>query len=164
MSKYHMNLRPCPHMYSISFFSSINIYKQNYITGNSDLTTSNIIFNYNSFSVLSYVNGVMRRIFYLIFITPHCNVTIPLFRKWVISNGPLYVVSYLKELLLFIMYLSPTYSRVIIFYYFSRCHFYSFVTNFSDILISNPPFVLLGESCHGQILIYLYYNLLTYLL
>ena len=44
---------------------------------------------------VSDVCGLMRRILYLIFVTPHCNVTVPLVQHCVITSGTLYGVSYL---------------------------------------------------------------------
>ena len=40
-----------------------------------------------------------------------------------------------------------------LFYYFRGCHIYEFASAFTDVLITNPPYVILGESYHIQILI-----------
>ena len=56
-----------------------------------------------SSTFVSYVCDSMRYILYLLFIAPHCNVTVPFLQHSVISNGYLYGVSYLKELILTIM-------------------------------------------------------------
>ena len=50
-----------------------------------------------------------------------------------------------------------------LFYQFCGYYIYSFASDFADILIPNPPYVLLGESYHGQIIIIPDYNISTYL-
>ena len=62
-----------------------------------------------SSAFVSDVNGLIRRIIYLIFIAPHCNVTIPLAQHCVIINWPLCGVSYLKAALLLRINLSLTF-------------------------------------------------------
>ena len=74
------------------------------------------------FIILNFVSdvyGLMRIILYLIFFAPYYNVTVPLVQQCVISNGLLYVVSYLKSELLLRMTLSPTLSMVYSFNIFA---------------------------------------------
>ena len=53
---------------------------------------------------------------------------------------------------------------IVVFNLFLFCGYflYWFASASADMLINNPPYVLLGESYHGQIIIGLDYNLLTY--
>ena len=48
-----------------------------------------------SSTFVSDVCGLMRRILYINFIAPHYNVTLPLVQHRVITNEPLYGVSFL---------------------------------------------------------------------
>ena len=50
----------------------------------------------------------MRHILYVICIKPNCKLTVPLVKHWVITKWPLYGVSYLYEMWLVSMALSPT--------------------------------------------------------
>ena len=58
---------------------------------------------------LSDVYGLMKNILCLLFIAPHCNMTVTLVQHYIISNWPLYGVSYLKSELLVSTTLSPTF-------------------------------------------------------
>ena len=78
----------------------------------------------------------------LIFIAPHCNVTVILVQHFVITNEPLYCVSYLYAVLLLSINLSPTlylYSTILIF---CGYYIYEVVSDFADVIIPNPPYIL----------------------
>ena len=128
------------------------------------LTLSYIIFINSIFNVVSYVYALMWHILCLIFITPHWNVSASLVQDWVISNGPLYGVSYLKRLLFLSMTLSPLYSHGVLFHCFRWCFIYWSAPAVSSELIPNPQYVQSGESYLGQVLTLLGYNLSIYLL
>ena len=56
------------------------------------------------------------------------------------------------------------YSYSQLYVYSLRCYLYSFASVFSDVLITNPPYILSGESHHRQISIGLDYNMIVFLL
>ena len=72
------------------------------------LTASYIFFESEYSTLVLDLYGLMRRILYVIYIAPHCNITMPLVKHCVIIKGPLYEVSYLYAVCLVIMNLSPT--------------------------------------------------------
>ena len=68
------------------------IFKQKYITGDYMLTASNMFNELKSLTLVSNLYGLMRRILYLISITPYCNITVQLVKHFVITEGTLYGV------------------------------------------------------------------------
>ena len=60
-----------------------------------------------SSTLVSYLYGLMRRILYLIYVTPICNEIVTLVKHRVITNGPVYGVSYLFAVCLVSMTSSP---------------------------------------------------------
>ena len=95
-------------LYFFPGFKYTYIYIQNYITCifECDVVTLFSRNNIPNFHII-YIYGLIGCISYLFFVAPYCNVTVPLFQHCVISNGPLYGVSYLKSVILLIMTLSP---------------------------------------------------------
>ena len=72
------------------------------------------------------------------------NVTVQLVQNWVISNGPLYGVSYFYAALLFIIYLSSTlysWSTIILF---CGCFINKLLPDSADILVPNPYYASSG--------------------
>ena len=63
------------------------IFKQKYITGDHTLTAWNIFIELKSSTLVSYLYGLMWRIFYLISVAPYCNITVPLVKHCVITKG-----------------------------------------------------------------------------
>ena len=57
------------------------------------LTLSDISFELKPSTLASNLDGLMGRILYLIFTTPHCKFTVALVKHFFIRNGPLYGVS-----------------------------------------------------------------------
>ena len=57
---------------------------------------------------VSDLYGLIQRILYLILFRPYCIVTVMLVQHPVITDGPLYGISYLYAALLLTMTLSPT--------------------------------------------------------
>ena len=84
------------------------IFKQKYITGNLMLTPSNIFFELKSSTWVSDLYGLMRSILYLISVAPICNNTVSLVQHRVITNGPVYGISYFYTVCLVSMPSSPT--------------------------------------------------------
>ena len=125
------------------------------------LTSSNIFFELESSTLVSDLYGLMRRIAYIICVAPFCKFTVTLVKHCVITKGAVYGVSYLYGVCLVSMTFILLYSLGQIYVYFRGCSLYSFASTFSDILIPNPPYVLSGESWHGQISIGPDYNLLA---
>ena len=72
------------------------------------LTLSEILFELESSTLVSYFYGLIRRILYVICVAPHCNFTMPLVKYCVITNGPLYGVLYLHAVWLVSMMSYPT--------------------------------------------------------
>ena len=72
------------------------------------LKLSDIFFEPISSTFVSDLYGLIRRILDLIFVAPHCNYTAPLVQHCVITNGPIYGVSYFNAVCLVSMTLSPT--------------------------------------------------------
>ena len=72
------------------------------------LTSSYIFSVLISSKLVSDVYGLMWRILCLIFIQKHCNLTVPLAQHCVLTNGPLYDVSYMYSALLDRLALFPT--------------------------------------------------------
>ena len=105
----------------------------------------------------SDVYGLIQRVLCLICVGPYFNTTMPLVQHCVITNGLVYDISYLYEVLLVIMTLSPTLRS-------QSNYLYWFSSGLADILITHPPCVLMRESYYGQIIIGPDYNLLTYFL
>ena len=71
-------------------------FKQKCITGDHMLTTSYIFIELGYSTLISDLYGLMRCILYLIFITPYCNVTVPLvntlhYKKWALIWRRLFV-------------------------------------------------------------------------
>ena len=139
-----LSIYPCIYNY-ISFFPSFNIILE-CITGNHMLTLSYIFFNVNIFS--TFIRYIWLKSMYImpIFITPHCNVTMPLVQHCVITNVLLYGVSYLYTELLVSMTLSKTFwllSTILLFIFvnlflFSLMHYFTIHLMFIGIIISNP--------------------------
>ena len=84
------------------------MYKYKYIIGNSDMISSKIFFNYNIFNV--FIIFIWFNVIDIIpyFVALYCNVTVTLVQHFVISNGPIYGVSYLTSPLSLRMKLYPT--------------------------------------------------------
>ena len=61
-----------------------------------------------SSTFVSDIYDLMQRIFDLLFIAPHCNVTVTLVQHFSIKNGILYGFSYLYAALISITNLYPT--------------------------------------------------------
>ena len=57
------------------------------------LTSSYIFSGLISATFVSDLYGLIQRILYLIFVGPYCNLTVPLVKHCVITNGPLNDVS-----------------------------------------------------------------------
>ena len=72
------------------------------------LTTLNIFFEIKSSTLVSNLYGLMRHILCLIFFGAYFNINLPFVKHCVITNEPLYGVSYLYAVWLVIMTLSPT--------------------------------------------------------
>ena len=119
------------------------IFKHKYRTGGFILIVSDIFFELKYSTWVSYLYGLMRRILYLIYVAPIFNETVPLVQHRIITNGPVFGVSYLYAVCLVIIKLSPIYSRGQLYVYFRGCYLYWFASDFADILITNPPYVLL---------------------
>ena len=84
------------------------IFKQKYITGDHMLTSSYIFIELGPSTLVSDLYGLMRRMLYLIYVAPICNETVPLVQHLVITNGPIFVVSYLYAVCLVRMTSSQT--------------------------------------------------------
>ena len=72
------------------------------------LKLSDIFLGLISSTFVSDLYGLMRSILYLICIKPHCKFTVPLLKQRVITNAPVYGVSFLYGVCLLIMTLSPS--------------------------------------------------------
>ena len=72
------------------------------------LTSSDIFIELESFTLVSNLYGLIRRILYQIFVGPHCKFTVSLVKHCVIKTEPLYGVPYLYALCLVSMTLSQT--------------------------------------------------------
>ena len=77
------------------------------MTSNSYVDIVIHIFELESSTLVSYLYGLMRRILYLIFVTPHFKFTLILVKQCVITNGPLYGILYFYAVWLLRMTLSP---------------------------------------------------------
>ena len=120
-------------------------YKQRYIIGNSWCVIVKPQFSIIiSPTSVSYVYGWIKRILYLIFISSHFNVTVPLVQHWVISNGPLYGFHIWNQNYYLAWLYLQLYCRGLLFYYFCWCYLYYFASDFSDVFIINPLNVFLG--------------------
>ena len=90
VKKMDLNLPQCPCVYPIIYFAKIfNVKTKVY---NSRLYVDYFHRYFQFLISLTYVSdvcGLMRRILYLIFVRPHCNVTVPLVQHYVIKNGTL---------------------------------------------------------------------------
>ena len=141
-----------------SLFPSFNKILK-YITGNHMLTLSYILYGLIYSTFVPYLYGLIRRILYPFF-SEH-NVTRPC--RW--SNTSLsqmapYMAFYICMQRGYLAWLYfRLYSRGQLGLYFCGYYIYYFASDFADVLITNPPFVLSGESHQGQIIIVLYYNL-----
>ena len=69
---------------------------------------------------VSDIYGLMWCIFYPIFVAPYCNVTIPLFQHFLISDRHLYGVWYLKQHYYWVCIYLWLYSGGLPFHYFLR--------------------------------------------
>ena len=100
----HQSIRDSPIIYFVTRFNLI----QKYINGDHMLTIGIHIFQHliSSMFVLD-VYWLIWRILWLVFIAPHCHVTVPLVQHCIITNGPLYRVSHLYAALLTSITLSP---------------------------------------------------------
>ena len=72
------------------------------------LTSSYMVFELEYLTLVSESYGLMQCILYVIFIAQFFNITVPLAKHYVITNGPIYGVSYLYAVYLVSMTLSPT--------------------------------------------------------
>ena len=72
------------------------------------LTLSDIFFELMSSTLVSDLYGIIQRILYLFFVGQHCKFNMPLLKRCVITNGPVYGVSYLCAVCLVKMTLSQT--------------------------------------------------------
>ena len=72
------------------------------------LASSDIFFEVESSTLVSYLYGLMRLILYVIYVAQFTNFTMLLVKNCVVKNVPLYGVSYFYALLLVSMTLSPT--------------------------------------------------------
>ena len=79
---------------------------QKYITGYHMLKSSHMFLVLISSTFVSNLYGLIRSILCFVCIGPYCIVTVPLVQHWVITNGPLYGVSYLYAALLLSITLS----------------------------------------------------------
>ena len=144
-NKIGLSLRSMPLCVSYYIlFILASIFKQNYITGDYMLTSSDKFFEIKSSTLVSYLYGLMRRILYLISFATIFNETVPLIQHRVIKNGTVYGISYLYAVCLVSMTSSLTllpYSTLCIFL---RVLSLLFASDFSDVLTLNPPYVLLG--------------------
>ena len=86
---------------------SFNIINR-YITGDHMLKLSHIFLGLISSMFVSGIYALIRRISCLICIGPYCIVTVPLAQHHVITNRPLYIISYFYAVWLLSMTLSPT--------------------------------------------------------
>ena len=104
----YVNVRMRIRLYTL--FQSLNIYryKQKYITGIFKCDVATSVFRNNIFNVC--IKCILFNVVYIIhnFYGINCNVTAPLAQYCVISNVPLYGVSYLKEKLWESMTLYPS--------------------------------------------------------
>ena len=82
------------------------IFKQKYITDDHMLTLAYILIE--SSNLVLYLYGLMQRILHLISVAQIFNETMPLVQHRVITNEPIYGVSYLYAVCLVRMTLSPT--------------------------------------------------------
>ena len=85
-------ISPCTSDYKLCFRIQYNAKVYNKYSPT--VTLSIISFQINVFKLLSHVSGLIRRLLYLIFIAPHCKVTMPLDQQCVIKNRPITVISY----------------------------------------------------------------------
>ena len=139
-------------------FPSFNLIK-NYITSTFLMWFhQSLMFELISSVFVPDVCGLMRHILYLIFIAPHCNVTVPLVQYCVIKNISLYSVSYFYAAWLSSMDLYPTLYVWSTLLLFSRILSLLICAWFSWRVISNPHYLLSGEYYHIQILIGLDYK------
>ena len=88
------------------------------------LTASSIFFGSKSSTLVLDLYGLMGRILYVIFITPHCNSNMPLTKHCVITKGPLYGVSYLYAVWLVRMTFLQLYSHIQVYVYPSGRYLY----------------------------------------
>ena len=88
------------------------------------LTSSDIYFELESSTLVSDLYGLMRRILYIIRVTLFCNFTVPLVKNCVITNGPLYGVSYFYAVCLLSMKLSTLYIHSQLYVYSCGSYLY----------------------------------------
>ena len=74
--------------------SNFNIIHK-YVTVYHTLTSSSVFSGLISSNVVSDLYGLMRHILYLNCVASYCNFTAPLVKHLVVTNGPLYGISYL---------------------------------------------------------------------
>ena len=72
------------------------------------LTSSYMFFELESLTLVSESYGLMQCILYVIFVAQFFNFTVPLVKHYVITNGPIYGVSYLYAVCLVRITLSTT--------------------------------------------------------
>ena len=63
------------------------------------MTSSDIFFELIYLTLVSDLYGLIQHLLYLIFVGPHCKFTMPLVKHRVITNGPVYDVSYFYAVL-----------------------------------------------------------------
>ena len=56
------------------------------------LKSSDIFYDLESSTLVSYLYGLIRHIFYTICVAPFCNFTVPLVKQYVFTNGPIHGV------------------------------------------------------------------------
>ena len=120
----------CAHL--IIYLVSKLYYNTKYITDDHMLTLSHICSGliYSTFVLDLY--GLIRHISCLIYIGPHCNVTVPLVQDGFIANGPLYGVS--NILLSFIIEHDCISDSIVVFNLFSI---------FADVIFINLRLLLM---------------------
>ena len=92
---------------------------QKYITGDHMLTSSQIFSGLIYSTCVPYLYELIRRILCLIFIRPHCTVTVPSVQHGFIANVPLYGVSHIFTQRYYWAWLYlQLYSRVQFIFYF----------------------------------------------
>ena len=142
----------------------IFIVKWNYITGDHMLTLSYIFSGLMSSTFVSDLYGLIQRILYLIVLV-HTTMWPCYWSNTVLLQMVLYMEFHIcmQHDYWACIYLQP-YSRGKLVLYIWIYYIYSFASAFANVFITNPRYVLLGESDHVQILIFPEYNFLTYLL